>query len=59
MRERQIRRGNGRNNRQQERAVRAREIRRFGERGRELCPQDFLGQEALRCFEKSNGNQRR
>jgi len=56
MRERRIRRGNGRNERQQERNAGAREIRRFGDK--ELCAQDFLGPEALRCVENINRNGR-
>lgn len=36
------------------RSSQRREIREFGNRHRELCPQDFLGPEALRCYEKSS-----
>jgi len=36
------------------RSARGREIRGFGDRHRELCPQDFLSPEALRCYERSN-----
>ena len=55
MREVQVR-GNERNARtvKNRRAVQGREIREFGNRHRELCAQDFLAPEALRCFEKSN-----
>jgi len=54
MREIQIRGEMVRRTDQQRRATDRREIQVFGDRHRELCPQDFLSQEALRCFEKTN-----
>ncbi len=50
----QIIRGKDREIRDRRPDANARQIRNFGERNRELCPQDFLGPEALKCFERSN-----
>ena len=56
MRGAQVRRNekNARISRETCRTAQKREIRGFGNRHRELCAQDFLGPEALRCYEKSS-----